>query len=130
MVAAGSPARLSDSANTPVSRHRYSVARVIVNILQQGRQNLSFVDADGVRLYVEETGTGEPIVFVHELNADHREWEAQVRWFSRSYRCVTYNARGYPPSDVPGDTEFVRLAVRRPRHRGRYKRSGHLRRPT
>ena len=56
-----------------------------------------------MRLYVEETGTGDPIVFVHELHSDHREWEAQVRWFSRSYRCITYNARGYPPSDVPSD---------------------------
>jgi pimeloyl-ACP methyl ester carboxylesterase len=24
-----------------------------------------------------------------------------MRYFSRRYRCVTYNARGYPPSDVP-----------------------------
>jgi pimeloyl-ACP methyl ester carboxylesterase len=67
---------------------------------------LSFVNADGARLYVEETGTGEPIVFVHELHADCREWEAQVRWFSRIYRCITFNARGYPPSDVPGDTDL------------------------
>ncbi len=64
---------------------------------------MSFVNSNGVRLYVEETGTGDPIVFVHELHSDHRGWEAQVRWFSRSYRCITYNARGYPPSDVPGD---------------------------
>jgi pimeloyl-ACP methyl ester carboxylesterase len=64
---------------------------------------LSFVNADGVRLYVEETGSGDPIVFVHELHSDYRGWEAQVRWLSRLYRCVTYNARGYPPSDVPAD---------------------------
>lgn len=64
---------------------------------------MSFVEANGARLYVEETGSGYPVVFVHELYSDCREWEAQVRWFSRSYRCVTFNARGYPPSDVPGD---------------------------
>ena len=64
---------------------------------------MSFVTAD-VRLYVEETGTGDPIIFAHELHSDYREWEAQVRWFSRSYRCITFNARGYPPSDVPGDS--------------------------
>ncbi len=60
-------------------------------------------DADGVKLYFEETGTGHPIVFVHEFASDCREWEQQVRYFSRNYRCITYNARGYPPSDVPGD---------------------------
>ncbi|MGO9360719.1 MAG: alpha/beta fold hydrolase [Xanthobacteraceae bacterium] len=61
------------------------------------------IDADGVKLHVEETGQGYPIVFVHEFGADCREWELQVRHFSRSYRCITYNARGYPPSDVPED---------------------------
>jgi pimeloyl-ACP methyl ester carboxylesterase len=56
---------------------------------------------DGVKLYYEETGSGTPIVFVHEFAGDHRAWEPQVRYFSRRYRCITYNARGYPPSDVP-----------------------------
>ena len=54
-------------------------------------------------LYYEEAGTGYPVVFVHEFAADHREWEPQLRHFARSYRCITYSARGYPPSDVPAD---------------------------
>lgn len=56
---------------------------------------------DGVKLYYEETGSGTPILFVHEFAGDCRSWEPQVRHFSRRYRCITYNARGYPPSDVP-----------------------------
>lgn len=64
---------------------------------------MSYVDASGIKLYYEETGNGYPIIFVHEFGADCREWEAQVRYFSRSYRCITFNARGYPPSDVPED---------------------------
>lgn len=62
---------------------------------------MAYVQAEGARLYVEEAGTGHPIVFVHEFGSDLREWEAQMRHFSRSYRCIAYNARGYPPSDVP-----------------------------
>jgi pimeloyl-ACP methyl ester carboxylesterase len=58
---------------------------------------------DGVRLYYEEAGEGAPVVFVHEFAGDHRSWEAQMRFFSRRYRCIAYCARGYPPSDVPGD---------------------------
>lgn len=61
------------------------------------------IAGDGTRLYVEETGTGIPVVFVHEFAGDHRSWEPQVREFARRYRCITYNARGYPPSDVPDD---------------------------
>ena len=59
------------------------------------------IQGDGVQLYAEDSGTGHPIVWLHEFAADYRTWEAQVRQFSRRYRCVTYNARGYPPSDVP-----------------------------
>jgi pimeloyl-ACP methyl ester carboxylesterase len=54
-------------------------------------------------LYFEEYGRGDPIIFVHEFESDLRSWEAQVRYFSRAYRCITYNARGYPPSEVPDD---------------------------
>src|ERR671937_253883 len=58
---------------------------------------------DGVSLHVEVTGSGFPILFVHEFAGDHRSWEPQVRHFSRTHRCVSYAARGYPPSDVPAD---------------------------
>jgi pimeloyl-ACP methyl ester carboxylesterase len=61
--------------------------------------------ADGTKLYVEETGSGTPIVFVHEYAGDYRTWEPQLRFFSRSHRCITYSQRGYPPSDVPRDPE-------------------------
>jgi pimeloyl-ACP methyl ester carboxylesterase len=60
---------------------------------------------DGVKLHYEESGAGLPIVFVHEFAGDSRTWEPQVRHFSRRYRCIAYNARGYPPSDVPTDVE-------------------------
>jgi pimeloyl-ACP methyl ester carboxylesterase len=63
----------------------------------------SVMTDDGVRLYFEETGSGVPIVFVHEFAGDHRSWEPQVRFLSRWFRCITFNARGYPPSDVPAD---------------------------
>jgi pimeloyl-ACP methyl ester carboxylesterase len=58
---------------------------------------------DGVKLYYEEAGSGFPVVFVHEFAGDCRSWEPQMRQFARHYRCVAFNARGYPPSDVPRD---------------------------
>ncbi|MCJ8142626.1 alpha/beta hydrolase [Ancylobacter sp. A5.8] len=58
---------------------------------------------DNVRLHVEEAGSGLPVIFVHEFGGDHRSWEPQMRFFSRRYRCITFGARGYPPSDVPED---------------------------
>jgi pimeloyl-ACP methyl ester carboxylesterase len=58
---------------------------------------------NGVSLFYEETGAGTPLVFVHEFAGEARSWHLQVRFFSRRYRTIAYNARGYPPSDVPDD---------------------------
>ena len=60
---------------------------------------------DSVKLYYEEVGSGIPIVFVHEFAGDFRSYELQLRYFGQRYRCIAFNARGYPPSDVPGDGE-------------------------
>lgn len=56
---------------------------------------------DGVSLHYEEAGSGDPILFVHEFGGHHLSWEPQMRHFTRRYRCITYAARGWPPSDVP-----------------------------
>src|ERR687897_623462 len=66
---------------------------------------MPYANSNGVRLYYEEVGKGTPIVFVHEFADDLYSWEPQVRFFSRRYRCIAYNARGYPPSEVPEDFE-------------------------
>ena len=58
---------------------------------------------DGVSLHVEEAGSGPSLLFIHEFAGDHRSWEPQVRHFGHRFRCVTYSARGYLPSDVPQD---------------------------
>jgi pimeloyl-ACP methyl ester carboxylesterase len=62
---------------------------------------MPYVGALGAKLYFEECGQGYPIIFIHEFASDMRGWESQIRHLSRRYRCITYNARGYPPSDVP-----------------------------
>ena len=59
---------------------------------------MTYAMSNGVRLYYEEAGTGTPIVWAHEFADDLHGWEAQMQWFSRRYRCIAYNARGYPPS--------------------------------
>jgi pimeloyl-ACP methyl ester carboxylesterase len=56
---------------------------------------------DGVKLYFEETGSGLPVILVHEFAGDLRSYEMQMRHFGKRYRTIAYNARGFPPSDVP-----------------------------
>ncbi len=58
---------------------------------------------DGIRLHYEEVGEGVPVVFVHEFAGDLGSWRLQTSFFARRYRTIAFNARGYPPSDVPAD---------------------------
>jgi pimeloyl-ACP methyl ester carboxylesterase len=60
---------------------------------------------DGTRLHVAEQGTGAPLLFIHEFAGDQRSWAPQVSHFRSRYRCITYAARGYPPSDVPAQLD-------------------------
>ncbi|MSQ88570.1 MAG: alpha/beta hydrolase [Betaproteobacteria bacterium] len=65
---------------------------------------MSYASAkDSTRLYYEEAGSGTPVIFIHEFAGDHRSWEPQLRFFARYFRCIAYDARGFPPSDIPED---------------------------
>jgi len=72
---------------------------------------MPYATSTGVKLYYEEAGRGTPIVFVHEFSHDLRSWEPQLRCFSRRYRCIAFNARGYPPSDVPNSRSAYSQAI-------------------
>lgn len=64
------------------------------------------IQSQDASLYYEEHGTGVPLLFVHEMAGDYRSWEPQIAHFSAlGYRCITYSARGYPPSSIPDGVE-------------------------
>src|SRR5437763_209980 len=54
---------------------------------------------------LDEAGKGTPLVFVHEFAGDAQSWRLQTAFFARRYRTLAFNARGYPPSDVPEDPD-------------------------
>jgi pimeloyl-ACP methyl ester carboxylesterase len=82
-------------------------ARHDLMINLKGVEHMAYATAsDSVKLFFEETGSGRAILFIHEFSGDYRSWDPQVQYFCRRYRCITFNARGYPPSDVPEDSGF------------------------
>ncbi len=58
---------------------------------------------NGTTIAYEESGSGFPLIWVHEFAGSMESWEPQVHYFSRRYRVIIYNARGYEPSGVPAD---------------------------
>ena len=60
-------------------------------------------EANGVRLYYEAAGRGSTLVLAHGFACGLRMWDPQVQALARSFRVVTYDARGHGASDAPDD---------------------------
>ena len=58
---------------------------------------------DGVDLFYIESGSGEPVLFVHGIPTDYRAWNEQVKALSRNYRVVSVSRRYASPNARKGD---------------------------
>src|SRR5690625_4342925 len=58
-----------------------------------------------ITLFYRTLVNAEPILIIHEYAADLIIRDDQIRYFSGYFQCISFNARGYPPSDVPEDPE-------------------------
>jgi serine-type D-Ala-D-Ala carboxypeptidase len=60
-----------------------------------------FVPVQDGKLFYEESGKGEPLIFIHGHSFDHYEWDPQFYLFSKKYRVIRYDVRGYGRSSMP-----------------------------
>ncbi len=56
---------------------------------------------NGVEIFYDVHGTGEPLVLLHGLGASSQDWEHQVPEFSRHYQVITPDLRGFGRSAKP-----------------------------
>ena len=66
-----------------------------------------YVERDGVRLFYEVYGSGEPTVFLLPTWSiiHSRHWKMQIPYLARHCRVVTFDGRGNGRSDRPDDPE-------------------------
>ncbi len=64
---------------------------------------------NGIKLYYETSGEGEPLLFIHGLGSSTRDWEAQVPYFSDKFQTVTVDLRGHGQSEKPSSTYSISL---------------------
>ncbi len=69
------------------------------------------VEANGVKLYYQETGSGEEtLVFSHGLLWSHNMFRAQVEYFKSKYRIIAYDHRGQGQSEYRTPFDMDTLA--------------------
>jgi 3-oxoadipate enol-lactonase len=62
---------------------------------------VAYVDANGIRLYVDESGDGPPLLLIMGLGATHETWFAQREAFAAAHRVIAFDNRGAGRSDSP-----------------------------
>jgi pimeloyl-ACP methyl ester carboxylesterase len=64
---------------------------------------MPYLTRDGVRIYYEDHGQGQPVLLSHGFGASTRMWQGQVAAFQGTYRLVPWDMRGHGDSDSPDD---------------------------
>jgi 3-oxoadipate enol-lactonase len=62
---------------------------------------MPLVDANGIRLYVEDDGSGPPLLLIMGLGASLETWVAQRQAFAERYRVIAFDNRGAGRSASP-----------------------------
>jgi 3-oxoadipate enol-lactonase len=62
---------------------------------------MPFAENDGVKIYWEETGKGEPILLIMGLGWVSQMWHRTRDLLAKKYRVITFDNRGVGRSDVP-----------------------------
>lgn len=64
-----------------------------------------FTTKDNCKIYYEEHGSGEPLIFIHGWSCNHKFFKYQVDEFAKKYRVILYDFRGHGQSDRSSLTE-------------------------
>ena len=62
---------------------------------------MAFIQTNGVRLFYESTGHGEPLVLVHGSWGDHHNWDLVVPELAKRFQVIAYDRRGHSESERP-----------------------------
>ena len=52
------------------------------------------VTLNGIDVFYEQRGQGDPVLLIHGLGSSTEDWEPQVDALKPSYTVVTYDVRG------------------------------------
>jgi pimeloyl-ACP methyl ester carboxylesterase len=53
------------------------------------------------KIFYEEKGSGEPLIFIHGVGLDHTMWNQQIDSLSDSFRVIVYDMLGHGGSEHP-----------------------------
>ena len=68
-----------------------------------------YAQANGIEIYYEETGSGQPLVLLHGGTVTLKSWEKQIPSFAHHFRVIALDSRGHGRTKNPLETMSYRL---------------------
>lgn len=65
---------------------------------------MPLVRTNGIDLYYEERGSGDPLLLIMGITAPGSVWEKHAAYWEKDFRCITADNRGVGLSDKPAGT--------------------------
>src|ERR1700756_2205344 len=81
--------------------------RVLAN--QEGEPSMPKLAANNITMNYEQQGTGEPLVLIPYLAADHACYAFQVADYAKHFTCISLDPRGAGETDKPDGTYSMEL---------------------
>lgn len=73
---------------------------------------MPYITSEGANLFVDMTGAGTPVLFVHGFGMDHRQWDPQWRALSPQAQVVRMDLRAHGRSAAPAQGYTYRATAR------------------
>ena len=70
---------------------------------------MPMIGVNGVDLYYETYGTGDPVLLVHGLGSSTQDWHPQVPELSKAFQVIAFDVRGHGRSAKPKQRCTVKL---------------------
>lgn len=63
-------------------------------------------DFNGISIKYTDEGSGRPMIFLHGFGASSYSWRYLTKHFSKEYRTIAIDLKGFGLSDKPGDNRY------------------------
>ena len=67
------------------------------------------MQANGINIYVEQSGSGEPLLLLHAGTLNLNSWENHIPIFAQHYTVIAPDSRGHGRTKNPLDTMSYRM---------------------
>lgn len=90
----------------------FILSSILVFCLNLNAQEGNYVESNGVKIYYETYGEGEPLLLLHGFVLSHKFWEPWIDELQKNHKLIIPDLRGHGRSTNPSNTFTHKLSAK------------------